>query len=197
MTPNRSKINASSFVGNYHGHKVSHLETLYPLVRQSCQSIIWTAGDSSLDNKYWFVDWRPAVGAYRDVLSPPSSIADVTYWLNSLSHQDIGSNDAPKYAAINAAVEATTVNERTYRLRDQDVFLRDNMREDDILVVSIGGNDVAMAPTPCTIVSILGLLSLPTSCLENACSMNPLSVRKKLWWSTLGSWSASLDLILD
>ena len=40
-------------------------------------------------------------------------------------------------------VEATTLNSRCYNLQPQDEFLRDNMSEEDILIVSIGGNDVA------------------------------------------------------
>jgi len=66
-----------------------------------------------------------------------------------------------KRAVINTAGEATTVNERTFRLRPQDKFLRDNIRESDVLVASVGGNDVAMA-----IAALMGLVCLPSSCLE-------------------------------
>ena len=121
-------------------------------------------------------DHRPAVGAYRDLLQPPISNADVTYWLNSLS-EERRTTSRPRTAAINTAVEATTVNERTFRLRSQDKFLRDNIQENDILVVSVGGNDVAMSPTPCTALSILALtLCIPTICLENGCARCSLPV---------------------
>lgn len=164
---NNAKVSAASFYSEYHGHKVKHLKCLYPALRESCDSLLWTAGDSSLDNKYWFNDPKPAVGAYREVLDPPSSNADVTYWLNYLSiHNRRGRPN--RLAAINTAVEATTLNERTFSLRRQDKFLRDHIQPNDILVVSIGGNDVAMSPTPCTIFSILSLVCcLPPSCLEN------------------------------
>lgn len=78
-----------------------------------------------------------------------------------------------------ASVEATTLNERTYRLRPQDVFLRDNIQSNDILIVSIGGNDVALCPTPTTIASVLGVLCLPTTCIENGwtCGVAPVRVR--------------------
>lgn len=50
------------------------------------------------------------------------------------------------------------------------VFLRDNIRSNDVLVVSVGGNDIALAPTPCTIANMLALISCTTtSCIE-ACS---------------------------
>lgn len=65
-------------------------------------------------------------------------------------------------------VEATTLNERWYRPRAQDKFVRDNISSNDILIVSVGGNDIALAPTPCTIASIAGLMCLPTPCLEQS-----------------------------
>jgi hypothetical protein len=74
-------------------------------------------------------------------------------------------------------VEATTLNERTFSLWPQDRFIRDNIRSNDILIVSVGGNDVALCPTPCTIVSILCLLSLPFKCIENGISIGAVPVR--------------------
>ncbi len=78
--------------------------------------------------KYWgiiiflilhirFHDRRPAVGAYAQVLQPPVSVCDVTYWLNYLlssrTYTD-GSNSSSQnprnhYAAINTAGEKTIV----------------------------------------------------------------------------------------
>lgn len=74
------------------------------------------------------------------------------------------------------AVEATTLNERCRRLRPQDKFIQDNISSQDVLVVSIGGNDIALAPTPCTICSVAGLLCLPTSCLESGRSFGAVPV---------------------
>lgn len=162
------KINSDAFYGVYHGHKVRHLRTLLPYLRSSSDYLIWTAGDSSLDNKYWFEDRAPAVGAYAQVLDPPTSICDITYWLNylALQRQEQKPNE-PKVATINTAVEATTLNERWYALRSQDRFLRDNIGSEDVLVVSVGGNDVALLPTPCTILAMGGMLCLPMSFIEN------------------------------
>lgn len=74
-------------------------------------------------------------------------------------------------------VEATTLNERWYKLRPQDIFLRDNIKQNDILIVSIGGNDVALLPTPCTIASMTGLLCLPKLCVQNgkSCCTVPIN----------------------
>eukprot|EP00934_Nitzschia_sp_Nitz4_P000032 Nitzschia sp. Nitz4//scaffold19_size178191//131487//132628//NITZ4_002000-RA/size178191-augustus-gene-0.73-mRNA-1//1//CDS//3329540750//32//frame0 len=170
ITNTAPKVSASKFYRQYHGHPIQLLESIYPTLRNSCDSLIWTAGDSSLDNKYWFNDFRPSVGAYSRVLSPPQSNADVTYWLNFMESRRRSSSEqsAPRRAAINTAVEASTLNSRTFRLLPQDKFLRDNISSEDILIVSVGGNDVAMAPLPCTILSVLSLVMMPTRCLENA-----------------------------
>ena len=136
----------------------------------------------------------PAVGVYGDVLSPPRSVADVAYWLNYLSAVRYdGANRNPfgrggdvdgkgrdgrtRYAAINAAVEATTLNERTFALRPQDAFLRDNISPEDVLIVSVGGNDIAMCPAPCTVASVAGLLlCLPATCLAHGRSFGTVPV---------------------
>mmetsp|Transcript_35688 Transcript_35688/g.52341 ORF Transcript_35688/g.52341 Transcript_35688/m.52341 type:complete len:349 (-) Transcript_35688:144-1190(-) len=161
-------VDTRDFYGEYHGHRVNHLQSLLPLLRSSSDGLIWTAGDSSLDNKYWFADQRPAVGAYAQILDPPVSVCDVTYWLNYLSSSSEahGSTDNWKWAAINCAVEATTLNQRCHSLLPQDEFIRDNIGSDDVLIVSIGGNDIALRPAPCTIMSIAGLLCLPSRILD-------------------------------
>lgn len=174
-----NKVDASRFYSEYHGHLGAHLEVLLPALRETSDSLIWTAGDSSLDNKYWFHDRREAVGAYRDVLDPPTMNADVTYWLNRLATDRVrtqtnSNNDKSKpllnIATINTAIEATTIQQRTWNLLPQDSFLRDNIRSSDTLIVSIGGNDVANAPTPATICAMLSLVKLPLSCLERSCT---------------------------
>jgi hypothetical protein len=186
-----ASIDANSFYCEFYGHKNEHLETLLPRLRANSEHLIWTAGDSSLDNKYWVKDTRPAVGVYCNVLQPPRSLADVTYWLNYVSAFRYDNDDANsvndrkkkhrKYAAINTAVEATTLNERTFNLRPQDIFLRDNISSEDVLIVSIGGNDIAMCPTPCTILSMAGLMCLPTTWLANGRSFGAMPVRFS-WW---------------
>jgi len=169
------KISASEFYREYYGHRVEHLKKLLPVLRESSERIIWTAGDSSLDNKYWFSDTAPAAGAYKNVLQPAISKQDITYWLNYLCENE-SSSSRQNMSAINTAVEATTLNARSFRLRPQDVFLRDNIKKDDILIVSVGGNDIALLPCPCTIVSITSLLCLPAACSEKgfSCGVVPI-----------------------
>lgn len=158
-------IPSREFYSEYHGHPVRYLERALPALRASSDRIIWTAGDSSLDNKYWFPDTAPAVGAYERLLNPPLMKQDVTYWLNYHCQQSDARN---RTAAVNTAVEATTLNERTFALRRQDIFLRDNIKPQDILIVSVGGNDLALAPCPCTIVSAATFMfCMPEACWRN------------------------------
>lgn len=72
-------------------------------------------------------------------------------------------------AAINCAIEESSVGDRACnRLIDHDIFIRDNIRSQDILIASLGGNDIALKPTICTICSILSLLCCTTtSCISN------------------------------
>lgn len=70
-----------------------------------------------------------------------------SYWLN----KELG----PTHAVINCAVEESTLGQRQSGLLSQDVFIRDNLREEDVLVVSVGGNDVALKPTLATVFNML------------------------------------------
>lgn len=170
-------VNSRNFYNEFYGHKVSHLKKILPALRSSSDAIIWLAGDSSLDNKYWFSTCRPSVGAYAEVLRPPLSKCDVNYWLNYLAlerQQRVPSNldyhhhsSRLRLSAINAAVEATTLNRRTFSFTEQDKFIHDNIAAGDVLIVSLGGNDIALLPSPCTISAITGLvLCTPVACLE-------------------------------
>mmetsp|Transcript_19512 Transcript_19512/g.34269 ORF Transcript_19512/g.34269 Transcript_19512/m.34269 type:complete len:105 (+) Transcript_19512:150-464(+) len=76
------------------------------------------------------------------------------------------SNGNTKYSAISTAVLwrplPSTDDVSNYDRRTQDIFVRDNISLEDVLIVSIGGNEIALCPTPC---SIAGLLCLPTNFL--------------------------------
>jgi hypothetical protein len=51
-----------------------------------------------------FSDRKPAVGAYAQILDPPVSVCDVTYWLNCLSETSERFRNK-KFAVINTAGE--------------------------------------------------------------------------------------------
>lgn len=104
-------------------------------------------GDSSLDNKYYVPSEKhEAPPGYADILSPSLFRADVCYWLHKFL--------TPKYAVINAAVEESTLAQRDgERLLVQDEFVRDHINANDVLLCSIGGNDIALRPSPSTILA--------------------------------------------
>ena len=81
-----------------------------------------------------------------------------------------------KYFSLNCAVEESSIGSRACcRLLEQDNIIRDNIHENDILVVSIGGNDIALRPSICTVISMLSLICCTTnSCLDscaNGCAL--------------------------
>jgi hypothetical protein len=172
-----NKIKTSRFYMQWAGHPLDDMATFHSqttLLRPS-KPIIYLAGDSSLDNKYWV----PVIGPhgeeppvavpkiYEEVLQTPFPRPDVTFWLNHLL-EDSGTT-------LNLAVEATMLRERDSDLLEHDKFIRDNITPNDILIVSVGGNDVAMKPTFSTMRRMLQLSWLtPFSSLEkgNAWSLD-------------------------
>ena len=134
-------INAREFYGEFHGHRVEHLSLLHERCRAKGLSIIFLAGDSTLDNKYWFGDTAPAVeGPFKELLRPPRMTMDVGYWMNRIILEERRVDSV----CLNTAVEATTLRERPLA---QDDFIAENISSGDALVVSIGGNDIALRPT--------------------------------------------------
>lgn len=66
-----SRIDARSYYSQYHGHPISHLEVALEAMRGDQKAAIFLAGDSSLDNKYWFSQRAAACNGYERLLSPP------------------------------------------------------------------------------------------------------------------------------
>ena len=149
--PARSRLSIKAFYGEYHGHKVEHLALLRehlthvrlaaapPQAPPVERPVVYLAGDSSLDNKYWLSDTAPAANGYDAVLQRPVSFCDVCHFVNARLEADGG-----HMVALNAAVEESTLQQRMGGvLLPQDVFIRDNLQPDDVLVVNVGGNDGA------------------------------------------------------
>ncbi len=136
---NGSKVPSRVFYNNWKGHRVQDLERVFEsLVTGQKPPVVWLAGDSSLDNKAWVTSDAPACNGYEKVLDPGMSRKDVCYWLNAKVPNP--------FVAINAAVEASTLGERiSDGLLPQDELVRDRIKSDDVLIVSVGGNDFALA----------------------------------------------------
>jgi hypothetical protein len=153
------KINTSRFYFEWRGHTIADLAAFHntTLSLRPTAPIIYLAGDSSLDNKYWVPSSRPGTEAlpvpvpeiYHAALSRPSPKPDVAFWLNHLL--------GDRATALNCAVEASTLRERDIELLEHDTFIRDHIQAHDILVVSIGANDIALSPTFATVRNMLRL----------------------------------------
>ncbi|CEM34068.1 unnamed protein product [Vitrella brassicaformis CCMP3155] len=156
--PAASSIPHDRFFSEFHGHKISDLEHLYAALKNQVaptqpHRFIWLAGDSSLDNKAWLNETVPAANGYEHVLSPPLCRPDVAFHLNSIiAHEADPTPTSPtRTICINTAVEESTLAARNGSyIFPHDTFIRDNVGPNDVLVVSVGGNDIALNPSAAT-----------------------------------------------
>lgn len=158
----RRAVSSATFVNEYHGHTLSDLSAVHAAVRHgadgSRRGIVYLAGDSSLDNKHWLLGGRlqAACNGYESVLSPPRTAADIA-WAVNRRLQDSGL----PLVCINGAIEESTISDRHKgRLMPQDVWIRDHITADDVLIVSVGGNDIALRPSAATVACIGSLVKL-------------------------------------
>jgi len=169
-----SGVDAVEFYSEYHGHRLEHLSQLVRSLRQQgVNELVWLAGDSTLDNKYWLYsgehpDLLPgatnytaaAINGYEHVLVPPRMVMDVAYQLNNALKEKLSSgvHGCQQIAVVNTSYEEGTLSDRAGdKLLPQDAFIRNHIRPQDILVVSVGGNDVALKPSVKTAMSALAV----------------------------------------
>ena len=118
-------MNYRHFYNNYYGHRHAHLSFLLKKMKSLGKStIVYLAGDSSLDNKYWLTnkDYNEAINGYEKCLDPPIMKCDISYHLNNLLNyykDDV--------CVINCAVEESTIGIRENKLMRQDKFIKDNI----------------------------------------------------------------------
>mmetsp|Transcript_30892 Transcript_30892/g.51134 ORF Transcript_30892/g.51134 Transcript_30892/m.51134 type:complete len:349 (-) Transcript_30892:261-1307(-) len=167
-------VSSSRFYLEYHGHLTNHLSQVITSLRQDShgneRSAIFLAGDSSLDNKAWFDNTAPALNGYEACLSGDMK-QDVCYWINA----EIVRRGHTGLFCINTAIEATTLSQRACGLLSQDAFIRDHIGPQDTLIVSVGGNDIAMAPMLFTVLNLVPLACCtPNFCLRHCmCACPP------------------------
>lgn len=160
-------VNCYSYYAEYHGHRIEHLREIHSGLGSGGR--VWFVGDSSLDNKYYVPKGgHAAPPGYSEILSPALSRADVCYWLQGLLAGE-GSATASELNlhAINAAVEESTLASRGAHLLPQDEFVRDNLGAEDVLVCSVGGNDVALKPSLWTALAAAKAVYLNSDSIEN------------------------------
>ena len=155
------------FYEPFHGHHTTHLAAVLRRLRGSGNGgtprrCAFLLGDSSFDNKYWLSDKdvaKPINGYPLDLMR-----RDVCFAINAEMVR-LGLGD--EWFCLNAAVEATCLNDRASELLPQDELVRRSLQPRDALVVSIGGNDIALRPTLKTIANMLTLVwGVPRAWLE-------------------------------
>lgn len=186
MTANTSKINRSSFYFEWKGHQIQDLSSFHTITtaQRPNQPVVYLAGDSSLDNKYWVNSdnelQMEVPEIYNHTLDRPEPKPDVAFWMNHF----LGS----RATCINAAVEESMLRERDHDLLPHDHFIRDNIRSRDVLIVSVGANDIALNPLPCTIRHMLQLAWVtPLSSIERGTAWS-LNYFKNMFGSNVQSY---------
>lgn len=137
----------NNFYATYEGHDesqlrgvVAGLKEMYPARR-----FVYLIGDSSLDNKYWISEWGEPEPGF-----PSPAKKDVTFFLNKeLSVYEM--------VAINCAVEGSSVGSFDESPPAQHAVMRDFITERDVVVVSIGANDIALRADELTLLSLVQL----------------------------------------
>ncbi|KAJ4410731.1 hypothetical protein N0V91_001659 [Didymella pomorum] len=155
MAANLGKINRSRFYFEWKGHQIQDLVSFHAITtaERPGKPIVYLAGDSSLDNKHWVSNEQevdievPEI--YKHTLGKPTPKLDVAFWMNHLL--------VDRATCINTAVEESMLRQRDEGLLAHDKFIRDNIRSQDVLIVSVGANDIALRPLPCTIRHMLQL----------------------------------------
>ena len=155
-----TNINSKSFYSEYYGHRAQDLQKIHDELRaQGKRRFVYLAGDSSLDSKHWFQTNATACNGYEHILWPPTMRQDISYHIN----QNFANRFIMDAACINAAVEEATICEKIGEsgvLNAQDKFIQKNITENDILVVSIGGNDIALKPSFSTVFNMGKMMML-------------------------------------
>lgn len=188
------KVNPLPFFAEWAGHPIADLHTAHAAIRgaRPGKSIVWLVGDSSLDNKAWVPSsgpgGQPLPGTVPDVyscfLSSPKPKPDVAFFLNQILDH--------KASVINAAVEASLLRQRKSTLLSHDEFVRDHIRSEDVLIVSVGANDIALSPTPATARHMFQLAWLTRkSSLENG-SASSLSYFRDMFGTQIQDYISRL-----
>jgi hypothetical protein len=164
-----SKISSTSFYSEWKGHPINDLAAFHhiTIAERSETPIVYLAGDSSLDNKAWVtssarIDGDPVEvpEIYNKTLEKPTTKPDVAFWMNHLL--------GDRATCINTAVEESMLRQRKGGLLPHDEFIRDNIRSQDVLIVSVGANDVVLNPAPSTVRHLLQLAWLtPRKSIQN------------------------------
>jgi hypothetical protein len=129
-----------------------------------------------------------ALNGYENILTS-KMMKDVNYFVNK-SFVDHGAGG--DFFCVNASVEESTLGVRAGgNLLEQDQFVRDTVQPPDVIICSVGGNDIALRPTFGTVVNIATLLMQPQSWIERNWAIG-LGHFYSLWKDSTESYIRSL-----
>lgn len=178
------KLDPGAFYATYHGHTLQHLSHLHATLvaaapeheRPRCCFLL---GDSTMDNKHWFFSGRrpkedqlqapgftaPACNGFGASLTPPRMVQDIAYWMNHIAEERLGPR---RLMTFNAAIEESTAANRDGSVLPHDAWAGQHATRRDCVVLSVGGNDIALRPTARTILNMLLLTRSPRTMIANA-----------------------------
>ncbi|KAH7398595.1 hypothetical protein BKA66DRAFT_407840 [Pyrenochaeta sp. MPI-SDFR-AT-0127] len=193
-TGSTSKINCSKFYFEWKGHPIGDLTRFrdITLAERPDKPIVYLAGDSSLDNKYWVHLSGDNVpidipDIYQHTLSNPVPKPDVAFWMNHLLED--------RATCINTAVEESMLRDRDKSLLPHDEFIRDNIRAEDVLIISVGANDVALKPSLPTIRHMLQLAWLTSRSSLESGSASSLKYFKHMFGTQIQDYITRLTSV--
>lgn len=97
---------------------------------------------------------------YKHTLDDPIAEHDIEFWMNVYL--------GDQATCVNAAVEESMLRQRDQELLARDLLIRDNIRLQDVLLVSVGAYYIALKPLPCTLWHMLqSAWSTPRFSIEN------------------------------
>ena len=166
---------AEDFYRTYTGHESNALRLFAAAMRGAGgaggatqrRPLIWLAGDSSLDNKFWLKNTKrtPACNGEERALRFGGGAAELPEDVAHAANTLLAARGLP-FGCVNAAIEESTLARRAGGvLLPQDEVLRDQLADGDVIIVSVGGNDIAFQPSLATIMALLRMLGLPCCCL--------------------------------
>ena len=138
------------------GMEIEYLNRIKNEIKGS-RNFIFLAGDSSLDNKVWFKNINDKykgnpLNGYENIIDGKMT-KDIAYQINE---KIVSNNLQETYVCINTAIEATTLKQRKDNLiSPSDEFIRDHITSKDILIISVGGNDIAFGD-PDRVIQVIG-----------------------------------------